>query len=112
MTIFSPDQVCPPVPPAGVRVPALPPLLQLRGGGGRGQGLPRQDLPSLFAAGPDLERHQVESNKFRTEAASMGGDTHTHHYDVKCQGTKLDEVQIKHWNFQDADVKSFPPEPQ
>ena len=95
MTIFSPDQVCPPVPPAGVRVPALPPLLQLRGGGGRGQGLPRQDLPSLLAAGPDLERHQVESNKFMTEAASMGGDTHTHPHDVKCQGIKLDEVQIK-----------------
>ena len=47
-----------------------------------------------------------------TEAASMGGDTHTHHYDVKCQGIKLDEVQIKHWNFQDADVTSFPPELQ
>ena len=61
MTIFSPDQVCPPVPPAGVRVPALPPLLQLRGGGGRGQGLPRQDLSPFLAASPHLERHQVRS---------------------------------------------------
>ena len=78
MTISSPNQVCPPVPPAGVRGPALPPLLQLRGGGGGSQGLPRQDLPSLFAAGPDLERHQVESNKFMTEAASMGGWGHSH----------------------------------
>ena len=63
MTIFSPDQVCPPLPPAGVRGPALPPLLQLRGGGGRGQGLPRQDLPPLLAASPHLERHQVKVNR-------------------------------------------------